>query len=96
MTMSAEFVKYTLTAHVPHANIQEMTAVCVWLFVPRLNLQKLTCVTVSGKCGHNFHMVGQSLDDAGGQKLMYFSIVLWSGSSRSHPKANVQCADKVG
>lgn len=58
--MSAASAKCTSMAPVLPANTQEMTALCVRIIniaqEPKLLL--LTVVIVSGKCAHNFHMVG--------------------------------------
>ncbi len=63
-TMFVESVRYTSTAHAQHASIQEMTAACVSALSAQMSSEQPTsnycACPVSGKCGHNFHMVRSS------------------------------------
>lgn len=57
-TMFVVFARFILTALVQRVNTQETTAVYVSLFSTKNSFgPQLTEGIVSGKCGHNFHMV---------------------------------------
>jgi hypothetical protein len=54
-------------------------------------------ITVSGKCGHNFHMVSNATIFGGkvSARANGLSTVLWSGLSKTRQRGNALCADKV-
>ena len=89
----------TLTAHVPHASTLVTIAACVSALTRVPNgLTIAERLAVSGKCGHNFHMVRLSRVDMhfdAFEKLILFSTVSWNGLSKSLQKGNVPCAARV-